>query len=464
MIAGRYTRDREIGRGGMGAVWLGRDEVLGRPVAIKRVGILPGDAGPDVARAEREAKIAASLNHPHIVGIFDLVAEDGEQWMIMEYVEGTTLSGLVRDQGPLTPEQARPIIVQAASALAAAHASGIVHRDVKPSNILVRDDGQVKLTDFGIARGQTDAALTQTGLVTGSPAYLAPEVASGHQATSASDVWSLGATLFHALAGHPPYDASDNVLAALYRIVNEPPPRLEDAGALAPLLAATMVRSPEERWTMTDINRFLDTGIPQHRAPAAATRSAPEPARTSRHTQHVDQHPVTVLAPTPAPAAPQRRRWLLPTVVSVLVAALAATIVAIALRADPQDNLAQPGSGTSTTSSTPSKEPETTPAGPQKPTRRELRTFVDSYLDLASSDPQRGFQLLTPSFQQQSTRYEEFWGSVSNPQLLSFSADPDALTVSYTYRYQRQGFGQQVDPVQLQLVATDEGFLIDGPV
>lgn len=475
MIAGRYTRDREIGRGGMGAVWLGRDEVLGRPVAIKRVGILPGDAGPDVARAEREAKIAASLNHPHIVGIFDLVAEDGEQWMIMEYVEGTTLSGLVRSQGPLTPEQARPIIVQAASALAAAHANGIVHRDVKPSNILVREDGQVKLTDFGIARGQTDAALTQTGLVTGSPAYIAPEVASGQQATAASDVWSLGATLFHALAGHPPYDASDNVLGALYRIVNEPPPRIDDAGALAPLLEATMVRSPEERWTMDDIGRFLSTGVAKREVPAAVTVAAaqPEPMseRTAADTPSVvpGPAPVTALAPTPASEthrASARRHWFLPTLVSLLLAALVVAIVAIALQDDPQDNLAQPGADASTTPSSPTTSPEEstppTSSAPEAPTRKELRTFIDSYLSLASSEPQSAFQLLTPAFQERSSSYEEFWGSVSNPRLLSFTADPADLTVSYTYRYQRQGLGKQEDLVRLQLVEAGDGFLIDG--
>lgn len=485
MIAGRYTRDREIGRGGMGAVWLGRDEVLGRPVAIKRVGILSGDAGPDVARAEREAKIAASLNHPHIVGIFDLVSEDGEQWIIMEYVEGTTLSGLVRAQGPLSPEQARPIIAQAASALAAAHASGIVHRDVKPSNILVREDGQVKLTDFGIARGQTDAALTQTGLVTGSPAYIAPEIASGRQATQASDVWSLGATLFHALAGHPPYDASDNVLGALYRIVNDPPPRIDEAGSLAPLLEATMVRSPEQRWTMDDVGRFLSTGVVTRQSPASVSQprfgAEPEPTasdiplaiRALVPEPNYATSPGGAVATAPpgerAPRSAARRRSVLPVMISLLVVALVVAIAVIALQDDPQENLALPTTDISSSPASPSSPPRSsakatpsTSPSPQAPTRKELRSFIDSYLSLASSDPQSAFQFLTPAFQQESTEYDEFWGSVSNPRLLSFEADPDALTVTYTYRYQQQGFGQQVDPVRLQLVATEDGFLIQG--
>ncbi len=179
----------------MGAVWLARDETLGRDVAIKRIGTAPGGESADLERAEREARLAARLNHPHVVAVFDLITEDDERWLVMEYVEGVTLSGLVQRDGALTPDQASPIIRQAADALTAAHAAGIVHRDVKPSNILVTADGQVKLSDFGIARAEADASLTQTGLVTGSPAYLAPEVASGQMATTASDVWSLGATL-----------------------------------------------------------------------------------------------------------------------------------------------------------------------------------------------------------------------------------------------------------------------------
>src|SRR3954447_4379406 len=230
----------------MGAVWLGRDDVLGRDVALKRIGMAPGGSTPDLERAEREARLAARLNHPHVVAVYDLVNDGDDQWLVMEYVEGTTLAALVQRDGALLPDEAAPLLRQVADALAAAHAAGIVHRDVKPSNILVTPDGQVKLSDFGIARAQADASLTQTGLVTGSPASLAPEVASGQQATAASDVWSLGATTFHALAGRPPYDVGENLLGALYRIVHEEPPRLGPAaGWLAPMLLATMAQESE---------------------------------------------------------------------------------------------------------------------------------------------------------------------------------------------------------------------------
>ncbi len=482
MIAGRYTRDREIGRGGMGAVWLGRDEVLGRPVAIKRVGILPGDSGPDaspqVARAEREAKIAASLNHPHIVGIYDLVSEDDQQWMVMEYVEGVTLSDLIRTHGPMSPAEAAPVIAQAASALAAAHANGVVHRDVKPSNIMVREDGHVKLTDFGIARGQTDAALTQTGLVTGSPAYLAPEVATGQQATPASDVWSLGATLFHALAGHPPYDATDNVLGALYRIVNEAPPRIEHPGHLAPLLESTMTRKPAERWSMVEIGRFLDgEQVAPPPAPASPAAAAPVPrGEAVSGTQDLIPGMEAVTA-GPASAvtrdqsSTRRRHSVLPAIITALVAVLVVAIVLIAVQDDPQTDLAvdpvatpsasAPSSPTSPTQSTPTS-PPSTPANPDVPRVKDLRNFIDTYLQLASRNPKKGFLLLTPAFQELSPRYDEFWGSVRKPELLDFSADTSRLTISYTYRYEQRGSGVRVDSERLQLVATDTGFLIDG--
>jgi serine/threonine protein kinase len=240
---------------------LGRDELLGRQVALKRIGLAPGEDHTDVARADREAQLSARLHHPHVVAVFDVVAEPdtGERWLVMEYIDGTTLAELVRAGRPLPADRAASLLGQAADGLLAAHAAGITHRDVKPSNILVAADDQVKLTDFGIARRSADPSLTRTGLVTGSPAYIAPEVASGGRGDEAADVWSLGATAFHVLAGRPPYDAGDHLLAMLYRIVNEEPPRLPEAGWAAPLLDATMVRDPAQRWSMEQVRDFLTT-------------------------------------------------------------------------------------------------------------------------------------------------------------------------------------------------------------
>jgi serine/threonine protein kinase len=215
VIAGRYTLVREIGRGGAGVVHLGHDEVLDRHVAIKRMGLLPGTTEDDVARAEREARLAAGISHPHVVSILDLVKDEDCYWLVMEHVEGRTLTEVVVAEGALEPARAAGILAQAADGLVEPARAEIVHRDVKPSNIMVDDQDHAKLGDFGIGRSADDAALTRTGLVTGSPAYLAPEVASGSVATTASDVWSLGATLFHALVGRAPYDMGQNVLGGL---------------------------------------------------------------------------------------------------------------------------------------------------------------------------------------------------------------------------------------------------------
>ena len=457
MIAGRYSLVREIGRGGMGAVWLGRDEVLGREVALKRIGPAPGHDDPAVAleRAGREARLAARLNHPHVVAVFDLLGEGDDQWLVMEYVAGSTLSQLVRSAGPLSPDQAASLLSQAAEGLAAAHEAGIVHRDVKPSNILVTPDGQVKLTDFGIARGGTDLTLTRTGLVTGSPAYLAPEVASGQPATAASDVWSLGATLFHALAGHPPYDVGDNLLGALYRIVHEEPPRLDDAGWLEPLLRNTMAIDPAARWTMSQVRDFLAAG-PGAPVPAPL----PQTGGTEGRGETTREVPSLRGPRPPAPAAGRRRRsgrWV-PALLGVAVLALLAVVgVAVMVdRGDTQSGGAARGDAAAPTES----------AEPAKPTGEDLQTFVTDYLQRAASDPAAGYEMLTPAFQEESgwrEGYDGFWGSVTSVRDIEVTeADPESLTVAYTYTYDLENGTSQTESVRLQLVYDGSRLLIAG--
>jgi serine/threonine protein kinase len=481
-IAGRYTLEAEIGRGGMGAVWRGRDDVLGRTVALKRIGAAPGGITPDAIRAEREAKLAAKLNHANVVAVFDLAEQttvDGlsQQWLVMEYVEGTDLAELVRTRGRLTPDEAAPILAQTANALAAAHGAGIVHRDVKPSNILVAPDGQVKLSDFGIARTAADPSLTQTGLVTGSPAYMSPEVASGQQATPASDVWSWGATLFHALEGHPPYQIGDNLLGALYRIVHEEPPRTPAAGWLAPVLTATMIRDAGQRWPMTRVHDFLEGGPDAHPdVPAVgglADIGLAEPVRTRSYddggsTQVLPLSTATS-APPPPPPAPgagaatesPRRPWAL--VVGAAVAVVVAMVIAFAIGLhDGGGNDESGGPTTPAASTSGSSSPESpSSAGP---TEDGMTTFIRDYIDTAVSDPASAFQMLTPEFQDQSNGlqgYEDFWDQVRSAKILSVSADPEALEVSYRYRYVRPG-GPTVDDVTLQLSYEDGTYLIAG--
>jgi len=491
LIAGRYTLDREVGRGGMGAVWLGRDEVLGRAVALKRIGMTPGAHGPDLGRAEREARLAARLNHPHVVAVFDLVLEDEQQWLVMEYVENVTLSQLVKDQGALSPDEAAPLLGQAADALAAAHAAGIVHRDVKPSNMLVTRHGQVKLSDFGIARAEADASLTQTGLVTGSPAYLAPEVASGQSATDASDVWSLGATLYHALAGRPPYDAGENLMGTLYRIVHEDPPRLADAGWLAPLLEATMTADPADRWSMAHVRDFLKSGpavppvVPSAAAigadptrtqvlPAAVPPVPPASDTTSGTTSDTStaNPPVTAPAarpapqpaPDPTPAGRRRRAGLLPLLVGLGVLLVLGLVLwaVLAGGGDSQSPAAQPPA--SHRSSGGSK-PPTSPTA-SAPTTAGMESFIRTYLATVTSNPDTAYGMLTPSFQQASgglSGYRGFWDTIRSADVLSFSGtNPDDLTVGYAVEYTRQDGSRARDDVSLQLVYQDGKYLIDG--
>lgn len=250
LIAGRYRKVRAIGRGGMGVVWLCRDETLGRDVAIKQAGGLPGEDDTAHSRARREARLAASLNHPNAVAIYDVVEDHGAPWLVMEYVDAVNLSQLIKDRGRLRPEEVAPIAAQVAKALAAAHKRGIVHRDVKPSNILVDRFGIAKITDFGIAKANTDPQLTRTGMLAGTPAYFAPEVARGRTPAPPSDVWALGATIFHATEGVPPYGLDENTIALLYRIGLEAPAAPQHAGVLTPLLRHMLDPEVDSRWTM----------------------------------------------------------------------------------------------------------------------------------------------------------------------------------------------------------------------
>ncbi len=477
MIASRYSLDREIGRGGTGVVWLGRDEMLGRQVALKRIGLLPGADRTDLARAEREARLSAQLNHPNVVGVFDVVVDPDTEarWLVMEFVDGVTLGQLVRERGPLSPDDAAPLLRQVADALVAAHAAGIAHRDVKPSNVLVDRNGQVKLTDFGIARIASDATLTQTGMVTGSPAYLAPEVATGARGDEASDVWSLGATAFHLLAGRPPYEIGDHVLGALYRIVNEEPPRLADAGWMAPLLEATMVRDPGQRWSMSQVRDFLtdpDRAVPPvATSPSTAPSTSPSTApSTSPPTQEADGTRAlgTVVPPPadgppsarrsatePAPEASRRRR----TTTVLLVSGALVVVVALALYAGLSGWWSDQGG----TASPPA--PTDSPSAKQSatPTAQGIESFIRDYVSTVADDPAAAWKMLSPKFQQESggfDTYRRFWDSATNGEVLSISPDPKNLTVSYQVHF--DNFHNGPGPTVLDLSFENGHYLIDG--
>src|SRR5437660_6059220 len=252
LIAGRYRLGERLGRGGMGIVWAARDELLARPVAVKEVR-LPASIDPDERallreRTLREARTAARLDHPCAVRMFDVCEEDEQAYLVMELIDSRTLSDVIRDEGPISPARAAEIGVCLLDALMAAHAAGIVHRDVKPGNVLVRPDGRVTLTDFGIASTADDPSITSTGLLLGSPAYIAPERARGGSPEPPSDLWSLGATLYTAVEGRPPFDKPDPV-ATLTAVVTEDPAPCLRAGPLGPVLARLLDRDPDRRQT-----------------------------------------------------------------------------------------------------------------------------------------------------------------------------------------------------------------------
>ena len=251
LVAGRYRLQGPIGQGAMGIVWRGRDELLARDVAVKEVQISAHasavDADAIYQRTLREARTAARLKHPSVVTVYDVVEEGGSLWIIMELVEARSLDRVITEDGPLPPLQAAELGSSLVSALAAAHAAGVLHRDVKPSNVLVARDGKAVLTDFGIATFAEDPSVTQAGMVMGTPGFTAPERVRGDVATPASDLWSLGATLYSAVEGRGPFDRAGGSTVITAGVVTEDAPRAPSAGPLAPVIDALLSRDPGSR-------------------------------------------------------------------------------------------------------------------------------------------------------------------------------------------------------------------------
>jgi eukaryotic-like serine/threonine-protein kinase len=281
LVAGRYRVQRRIGSGAMGVVWECVDERLHRTVAVKQLllqpGLDPGEAEEARQRAMREGRIAARLQHSNAISVYDVAEDEGQPVLVMEYLPSTSLAAMMSDHGPLPPREVARIGAEVASALGAAHAAGVVHRDIKPGNILLGDNGQVKITDFGISRAQGDVQVTKTGMLAGTPAYLSPDVAMGQEPTPASDVFSLGATLYAAIEGHPPFGLNENTLALLHAVAAgkiEPP---QQAGPMAQPLMAMMAARVQDRPDMAQSREMLQAVADGGSVNSIPTMAAPIP-------------------------------------------------------------------------------------------------------------------------------------------------------------------------------------------
>jgi hypothetical protein len=338
LIAGRYRLLSPLGQGGMGTVWRAHDEVLHREVAVKEVRAPAGLPQPEVermyARLEREAWAAARVANRNVVTVYDVAAQDGRPWIVMELIRGLSLADLLDAEGPLDPQRAAHIGAEVLAALRAAHAAGVLHRDVKPANVLLTNDGRVVLTDFGIAMVEGSSALTMTGEVIGSPEFLAPERALGRTPGPESDLWSLGVLLYAAVEGNSPF-RQNTPLSTLRAIVDEELPPPHRAGPLTPVIEGLLRKEPAERLPADraehDLRLIGSGGTPR----ADTVQAAPYPPTIAAHPQQSPTPPMPLPPPPiqPVPAGttttadrPDRNR----RAAVVLVAGVAALALAIA--------------------------------------------------------------------------------------------------------------------------------------
>src|SRR5918996_4400979 len=287
VLAGRYAVGELLGRGGMAEVYLATDRVLDRPVAVKILGGWLASDGSFVERFRREALAAARISHPGLVAVYDAGTEDDVQYIVMELIPGETLADVLRREGPLPADRARGIAARVGEALAVAHAAGIVHRDVKPANVMITPDGGSKLMDLGIARGVEGESITRASSILGTAGYVSPEQARGEPVDHRSDIYSLGCVLYEMLTGRRPFDA-DNPVAVAYRHVHEapaPPTSLDPSipPALEGVTLRAMEKDPSARYpTVEDMTEALNDAtepVPAVEAtrPFPAAGAAPVP-------------------------------------------------------------------------------------------------------------------------------------------------------------------------------------------
>ncbi|MEV4743350.1 serine/threonine-protein kinase [Streptomyces sp. NPDC049555] len=333
LVVGRYRLLELIGRGGMGRVWRATDEILGRSVAAKeiRVGELVGEeSAVQRERSLREARATARIDHPNVVRVYDVAEEDGRLWIVMELVDGRSLDRVLGRDGPRDPREAARIGLGLVRALRAVHAVGVLHRDIKPGNVLLTARGRIVLTDFGIASMQDAAALTMAGMLVGSPDYMAPERIEGRVQGPPSDLWSLGATLCAAVAGQSPFSRA-TTMATLHAVLYEEPVIPAAAGPLAELLAGLLLKEPARRPALDAVEEALAVLAEPLPTVVARQPPAPPPPPPAPPSPPSPGPPVLPVQPVQPVAAdrPGRRRVLLATGAVVAAAAVVALVLAV---------------------------------------------------------------------------------------------------------------------------------------
>ncbi|MFG2042281.1 protein kinase [Dactylosporangium sp. NPDC048998] len=334
LIANRYLLLELIGEGGMGRIWRAHDTVLRRVVAIKELvpphGLTEDERRDMQDRSLREARAIAQLDHTNVVRIFDVIRHGDDPWIVMELIPSRSLHQLINSEGPMQPSRVAEIGLGVLAALRAAHRAGVLHLDVKPANVLIADDGRMVLTDFGLARISGDSSVTKTGLILGSPSYISPERASDGILGPPSDLWSLGATLYAAVEGRPPYVRS-SAIATLAALATEPPRPPEQAGPLTPLLEGLLRKDPEERISPQTAEELLRRAAGQAQSKPAAVAVGPADRASADPAAGVDARVEEKTVPSATKdhqkglvPSPRRRRLIVGSAVLILLAAILA--------------------------------------------------------------------------------------------------------------------------------------------